>query len=68
MKIFLELTRARNKEKFLANLDHIQEIHPAALGSNICWSNGQDSCTQVEEEYSELRSRISFLLSGGLEK
>ena len=29
MKVFLQLTRARNKELFLANLDHIQEIHPA---------------------------------------
>lgn len=65
MKIFLELTRERNKEKFLANLDHIQEIHPAERGSNICWGNGQDVCTQVEEEYSELHSRILYLLSGG---
>lgn len=64
MKIFLELTRARNKEKFLANLDHIQEIHAAELGSNICWSNGQDVCTQVEDEYDELCIRIRNLLNG----
>lgn len=62
MKIFLELTRERNKEKFLANLDHIQEIHPAAIGCNICWSNGNDVCTQVEDEYDELHARIKYLV------
>lgn len=67
MKVFLELTRLRNKEKFLANLDHIQEINPAALGSNICWSNGQDPSTQVEDEYEELCIRIKNLLKGNTE-
>ena len=65
MKVFLQLTRARNKELFLANLDHIQEIHPADLGSNICWSNGQDVCTQVEDEYAEICNRIRTLLKTG---
>lgn len=41
------------------------EIQAAELGSNICWSNGKDVCTQVEDEYDELCIRIRNLLSGG---
>ena len=62
MKIFLELTRERNGEKFLANLDHIQSITPAEKGCHIVWSNLDYDSTQDRDEYDELHSRIKYLM------
>ena len=63
MKAFLELTRERDGERVLANLDHIQRVIPAAKGSLVCWSNG-DEPTQVRDSYEDIHERIGRLIEG----